>query len=142
MTSIQWIPPGGDISEAWKIREEVFIREQHVSYEEEVDGLDPASWHLVLLEDNAPLATGRLYDLGGGTYKFGRIAVKKEKRGHNLGRRLLTLMLDKARDLGARQVELGAQVQARGFYEKAGFSPFGTLYMDAGIRHIHMRLVL
>jgi len=142
MISAQWTPPGGDSRDAFSIREEVFINEQKVSLEDELDGMDPVSWHLVLYEDEKPVATGRMYDEGGGVWHFGRIAVKKELRGHNLGRRLLAAMLPKARELGAKRAELGAQLQARGFYEKLGFTAFGETFMDAGIPHIHMYLTL
>jgi len=46
---------------------------------------------------------------------------------------------EKARELGARELQLSAQVQAQGFYEKNGYQAFGSTYPDEHVPHISMK---
>ncbi len=97
------------------------------------------------------VATGRLVDgridessvLVPGTQgtvgMIGRMAVAEAVRGQGLGRAVLDLLVASAAVRGLPAVELHAQVHARAFYERAGFSPYGEVYLEAGIEHIGMR---
>jgi predicted GNAT family N-acyltransferase len=67
------------------------------------------------------------------------MAVCAEVRGTGVGRALLDALVARARERGLPGVELHAQVHARAFYERAGFVPFGTVYLEAGIEHLGMR---
>ena len=71
--------------------------------------------------------------------ELGRMAVAEAARGSGTGRALLDLLVATAADRGLPVVELHAQVHARGFYERAGFTPFGEVYLEAGIEHVGMR---
>ena len=96
--------------EAKAIREEVFMKEQ--GFQVEFDDTDREAWHLVLWQDGKALATARLYSQGEGVYAIGRVAVRKEGRGKQLGRAVMEAMEQKARQLGAKSIQLSAQVQA------------------------------
>ncbi|MCC8022191.1 MAG: GNAT family N-acetyltransferase, partial [Clostridiales bacterium] len=76
----------------------------------------------------------------GDTYHLGRIAVLKECRGRQLGDFLVRMMADRCFAHGAREVHLGAQDHAVGFYRKIGFEVCGEEYDDAGIPHFPMVL--
>ncbi|MFY9436602.1 MAG: GNAT family N-acetyltransferase, partial [Limnochordia bacterium] len=52
---------------------------------------------------------------------------------------LLEAMVGYLTELGLSEAYLGAQIQAVGFYEKAGFAAEGELFDDAGIPHRMMR---
>jgi predicted GNAT family N-acyltransferase len=132
----QWIAPGGDLTDASTIRRIVFIEEQHVSEAEEWDGLDPHCDHIVLYADGKPAATGRI--VWAEPVLLGRIAVLREYRGTGLGAEVVNRLADKAFAKGANEVHLHAQVHARGFYEKLGFTAYGDIYEEAGIPHISM----
>lgn len=124
---------------AYFIRHEVFVVEQNVPVEEERDDMDAVSVHIVAYDqDDQPLGTGRLLPDG----HIGRLAVRRIARGKGLGSVLLTRLIEEARQRGDREVVLAAQLHAQGFYAAHGFQPEGSVFLDAGIDHILMRLTL
>ncbi len=133
-----WYAPGEDYPLSREIREEVFVREQEYPIELEFDEADENCWHLVLTDNEKAIATARLLKLSEGVFKPGRIAVLKEYRGKNIGAELLTLIIEKAKEMGAKELHIGAQTYAVGFYEKFGFKTTGEEYMDEHIPHINM----
>lgn len=139
MIEAKWIAPGHGFEQAAQVRTAVFVAEQGYPREMEFDELDETAWHLILLDEGAPVAAARLVALSPGVFKPGRIAVLKQYRKQRLGARLMEEILKKAESLGARELRIGAQVQARGFYEKSGFRVCGEpVYMDGHIPHIDM----
>lgn len=133
-----WYAPGEDYPLSREIREEVFVREQEYPIELEFDEADENCWHLVLTDNEKAIATARLLKLSEGVFKPGRIAVLKEYRGKSIGAELLTLIIEKAKEMGAKELHIGAQTYAVGFYEKFGFKTTGEEYMDEHIPHIDM----
>ena len=126
-----------DIKDAYAIRVEVFVQEQKVPIEEEIDELDKTVDHLVVYEGESPVATGRLVYIEG-KWMAGRIAVLKAHRGKKYGDLVVRLLMRRAFDLGAEEVWIHGQTQAEGFYKKLGFVPVGEGFMEAGIEHIKM----
>jgi predicted GNAT family N-acyltransferase len=121
------------------IRLEVFVHEQHVPLEEEIDTLDPVCVHAVAFDANdRALATGRLLPDG----HIGRMAVLKSARGKGLGSAVLQALVKQAQKKGFVEVVLSAQTHAQGFYARHGFVPEGVEYLDANIPHILMRKAL
>jgi predicted GNAT family N-acyltransferase len=121
------------------VREEVFVVEQGVPPELEVDDDDPRSIHVLARDpDGRPIGTGRLTPDG----RIGRMAVLKPWRGRGVGSAILRSLLETARQRGAREVSLSSQVAAEPFYARFGFVAEGELYDDAGIPHRTMRLAL
>lgn len=124
------------------LRLAVFVEEQGVPRDLELDGLDPECRHVVAW--NTPgeaVGTARLHRQGDGA-KIGRMAVLKPWRGLGLGRAMLAALLDEARALGVTRITLSAQAAAVGFYAKAGFEAAGPVFDDAGIPHRLMTLTL
>ena len=120
---------------ATPIRFTVFVEEQGVPREIELDEMDERSLHAVAFEDGQPVATGRLLPDG----HVGRMAVLKEWRGRGIGGLILKRLVDKARERGDREVVLSAQVHAAAFYRAHGFVEEGAEYLEAGIPHRDMR---
>ena len=121
------------------LRTEVFVDEQKVPAEMEWDEDDKTALHCVAVNRmGMPLATGRLLQHATGVARIGRMAVKRQMRGSDLGRRVLQALMDAARTRGDRQVLLHAQCSAEGFYKRAGFAPHGAVFEEAGIAHIEM----
>jgi predicted GNAT family N-acyltransferase len=121
------------------IRLEVFVQEQHVPLEEEVDSLDPVCVHAVIFdEQGTALATGRLLPDG----HIGRMAVLKTARARGIGSAVLNALVQRAQLEGFAEVVLSAQSHAKGFYLRHGFLPEGVEYLDANIPHILMRKLL
>jgi len=124
-------------TQASAVRHEVFVLEQHVPVELELDAEDPHCLHAIALDcEGRCVGTGRLLRDG----HIGRMAVRREWRGHGVGTALLRALIDQARRRGDRAVVLSAQCHAQGFYEAMGFIVEGGMYLDAGIEHVTMRL--
>jgi predicted GNAT family N-acyltransferase len=117
------------------IRFTVFVEEQGVPREIELDEQDPLSIHAVVFEDRRPVATGRLLPDG----HIGRMAVLKEWRNRGIGALMLKRLMDCAKERGDREVALSAQVRAVPFYLANGFVTEGDEYLEAGIRHQAMK---
>jgi predicted GNAT family N-acyltransferase len=133
---IELLPWDEARAHAAPIRFAVFVAEQRVPAEIELDEMDAKSLHAVAFGDRFPVGTGRLLPDG----HIGRMAVLKAWRGHGAGRALLRALVAEARRRGDRRVLLSSQVHALGFYRAEGFEPEGPVYEEAGIPHQAMRL--
>jgi ElaA protein len=126
-----------EVAAALALREEVFCGEQGVSLADELDGLDDEALHIVAMEDGAIVGTCRLITEDT-TVKLGRMAVARPARGRGLAGALLAEADARARDLGAERIALAAQLGAQSMYERAGYAPYGDVFLDAGIEHVMM----
>ncbi len=127
-----------DLATCHALRREVFIIEQNVPEELEVDGRDPDALHLLAVLDGVPVGCARLLVVDG-TMKIGRVCVRAALRGTGVGVALIRAALDVGRTLpGVTQAKLGSQTHAIGFYERLGFHATGPEYLDAGIPHRDM----
>lgn len=128
---------------AERLRMEVFVKEQGVPREIEIDEFDTMCRHVVALNRlGYPVATGRLVSDAPGVARIGRMAVHRELRGSRVGRVVLDALIAAARDRGDSEAVLHAQTHAQNFYLHAGFAPEGEVYEEAGIEHITMRKLL
>lgn len=121
------------------IRLEVFVHEQCVPIEEELDAADAQCVHAVAFNAaGEAIGTGRLLPDG----HIGRMAVLKASRGEGVGASILLQLTEQARLSGFKEVVLSAQTHARAFYAKYGYKEEGEEYLDANIAHILMRKTL
>ena len=120
---------------ATRVRAEVFVREQGIPAELELDGQDPGSVHCVAWVDDEPVATGRLLPDG----HIGRMAVLERHRGRGFGSLVLRGLLDAAASRGDAEVVLAAQAPAVGFYARHGFAAEGEPFLEVCIEHQRMR---
>lgn len=128
-----------DHAELRTVRDAVFVDEQKVPIEDEIDAFDPISRHVLARDaEDRPIGTGRLSP----QRLIGRMAVLREWRRRGVGEALLKALLDEARALGYPHVELHAQTHAIPFYEKFGFRAYGEEFDECGILHRMMRLDL
>lgn len=128
-----------ELSEAaTQVRYAVFVQEQHVPVEMELDDFDAVSTHAIVWRGEEPLATGRLLPDG----HIGRMAVMASARGLGLGAQVLQALINLAKEKGMSDVVLSAQIHALGFYQRQGFVAEGDIYLDCGIEHKDMRLSL
>lgn len=127
-----------DLDTCFALRRIVFILEQNVPIEDEIDAEDDTAIHLLASDESGPVGTARIV-IDGNTAKIGRVCVLFAMRGRRLGIGLIQKAMQVASDInGVEQIKLGAQVQAIGFYEALGFVAFGPIYLDAGIEHRDM----
>jgi predicted GNAT family N-acyltransferase len=120
----------------------VFVEEQGVARELELDGLDPEAVQIVALDGDEIVATCRLR-FAGEVCNLERMAVEAGSRGSGVGAELLNSAEDEARRRGATEMQLKAQLQARAFYERGGYAATSEeVVLDAGIEHVQMRMDL
>ncbi|GAA2492037.1 GNAT family N-acetyltransferase [Streptomyces gobitricini] len=142
-----------DRQAGFAIRREVFVVEQGVPEDIEYDTYDATAAHVLAVRraDGAALGTGRLLygaDAAGktggaeGVGSLGRLAVAPAARGLGVGVALVRAIEEAARARGLTAVDLHAQTQAIGFYERLGYEAYGDEFQDAGIPHLAMRRVL
>jgi len=118
-------------AQASPIRFTVFVDEQKVPVELELDEFDPLSCHALALAGDEAIGTGRLLPDG----HIGRMAVLAGWRGRGVGALLLQALIDEAKRRGMARVVLNAQTHALGFYARFGFVPEGEEYEEAGLPH-------
>ncbi len=117
---------------ARQMRETVFVEEQRVPRDLEMDEHDAVSRHVVARDaEGGAIGTGRLLPDG----HIGRMAVLADWRGKGVGRALLERLLEEAAQQNRRHLALHAQTQASGFYRRFGFVEEGPEFIEAGIPH-------
>jgi predicted GNAT family N-acyltransferase len=137
--TVQEVPWQTHSEALYGIRRQVFIVEQGVPAEIEIDEWDALSRHVLATNpDGIPVGCGRLLPDG----HIGRMAVLAEGRGKGVGQQILQTLIAMAESGGITCILLSAQTHALGFYEKAGFVAEGPIYDDAGIPHRAMSLNL
>jgi predicted GNAT family N-acyltransferase len=131
-----------DMPEVAALRTRVFVEEQGVPAEIEQDAADATAVHVLSRDATGRVvATGRLL-VHGTTAAIGRMAADGAVRGRGHGAAVLDELHRQAVLRGVAEVELHAQVSARGFYERAGYTAVGEVYEEAGIDHVTMRRTL
>jgi predicted GNAT family N-acyltransferase len=133
------------------VRYSVFVDEQGVDPDIEVDDHEEESTHFVAYEEGDPVGVARLraYDPGryedapateqdGSVAKIERMAVLRSHRGRGVGRAILKRVEGHAREQGYDRARLHAQVRSTGFYENLGYKRVGEEFEEAGIPHVVM----
>lgn len=137
-----------DLPGVFALRHEVFVVGQGVPEELERDDIDPLCDHAVAVRGDEVIGTGRLVPgtvsvdnvlTTGPVSTIGRMAVAEAARNEGVGALVLALLEQRARERGVEVVELHAQTGARRFYDRAGYTPLGEVYLEAGIEHLTMR---
>jgi predicted GNAT family N-acyltransferase len=127
-----------DVLKALVVRGIVFIEEQEVDWEGEIDEFEKTSFHVLGEAGGQPVAAGRLRELEDGWWKVERIAVRPRWRGHGYARALVKFIMDHVAAQGATKYKLHAQVYLEDFYESFGFVREGDVFDECGIDHILM----
>jgi predicted GNAT family N-acyltransferase len=159
MRTIRLAGDEADRAAAYVVRADVFVTEQGVPADLELDELDEVADHFVAYDEDGrvdgggtAVGAGRLVveDPGfegtdpalGPVGHLGRLAVRPETRGTGLGVDLVRAIEARAADRGLRVVALSAQTHALGFYERLGYTAYGPEFDDAGLPHRWMSRTL
>jgi predicted GNAT family N-acyltransferase len=139
MTAIElrWVDGTDDLRGAIAVRERVFVEEQKVPLEEELDGRDVEALHLLALDGDEVVGTLRLL-FDGDTVKVGRVAVDQEWRGQGIASEMLDVALARAVKEGSRRARLASQLEVVPLYERSGFAVESEVFEEAGIPHVWM----
>jgi len=137
---IKLVETEADMEGALGVRFRVFVGEQHVPMEEELDDIDATATHAIVLNEGQVVATGRVfYRDEDSAARIGRMAVDIEYRRQGIGGRLLQFLEDEATAQGVTTYILNAQVYVKDFYTAHGYTERGEEFLEADIVHILMR---
>lgn len=125
------------LTDAYSIRREVFIHEQNVPEEEDIDGTDHSCIHLVAYDNGIPVSTGRIM-VTKEDFIIGRVATLKNYRGRGIATSVMHALINACAEMGSDRKILHAQLTALSFYTKLGFTAYGDVFLDAGIQHVAM----
>jgi predicted GNAT family N-acyltransferase len=129
-----------ELAQAYAIRMRVFVDEQGVPGEIELDRDDARALHFLAHRDGRPVGTARL-SIRRSNAKIGRMAVLQGYRRKGVGGQLLSAAVALAKRSHAKKIYLHAQVAVLGFYERFGFVSMGPVFDEAGIPHRKMVLL-
>lgn len=126
-----------ELQQAYHVRNTVFVDEQKVPPEEEIDDYEQEAIHMVGYESTQPIAASRLrfVDVYG---KLERICVLKKYRGLSYGSQVINAMENEIKSNGYQKAKLNAQTHAEKFYQNLGYQTISDEFMDAGIPHVTM----
>ena len=136
--TVKRVETEADMEAAVGIRFRVFVDEQSVPPEIELDEYDAVATHAIALLDGSAIGTGRAI-VEGNSARIGRMAVDLPHRRGGVGGLILRFLEDEARAQGATEFVLHAQEYVKSFYAAHGYAEHGDTFMEAGILHIEMR---
>ena len=133
-----------ELNLGFALRIEVFVKEQNVPIELELDDKDHSdnTVHIGYFHEDNLIGVARLIDMDKDVIHIGRVVIDKEYRGQGIGRELIIGCENIAKQILKRKIiiELSAQIQAENFYKSLGYNRVNDIiYLDAGIEHVDMR---
>ena len=136
-----------ELNLGFSLRIEVFVKEQKVPIELELDDKDHSdnTVHIGYFHEDNLIGVARLIDMDKDVIHIGRVVIDKEYRGQGIGRELIIGCENIAQQILKRKtiIELSAQIQAENFYKSLGYNRVNDkIYLDAGIEHVNMRKVI
>lgn len=135
---IKTVESSKEMDDAFRVRKTVFVEEQHVPAELEIDRYEKDAVHFVAYDQNNAVAAGRFRVLDGFA-KVERVCVLKEYRKTGLGKHLMQAIEKRASQLDLNGLKLNAQITAVEFYNKLEYEIISEEFMDAGIPHVTMK---
>lgn len=121
------------------VRVRVFVQEQKIPVEEELDEDDLSATHAIALVNGAVVGTGRVLYSDSGDARIGRMAVDEAWRRKGIGSHILTVLEETARQRGIEEAILHAQTYVKSFYASHGYVEEGKVFLEVGIEHVQMR---
>jgi predicted GNAT family N-acyltransferase len=128
-----------ELQQAFKVRREVFVREQSISEDLVFDGNDREALHMVVKDGERVIGSARIQFLANNQAKLERMAVLKRYRRKGIGKEMLLFLDTVWKDKQVQQIIIHAQLEVIPFYQSCGFDKVGLPFQEAGIKHIKMR---
>ena len=127
-----------DREDAFAVRREVFIEEQGVPEDIEMDGKDDKAIHFVASDAGEPIGAARLREVDSGVGKVERVAVVDDRRGEGIGREIMDELECVAVERGLDRLVMHAQTHVEGFYSRLDYETTSDVFQEAGIDHVEM----
>ena len=134
----RYISGDDELEEAFNIRRRVFVEEQAISEDIELDEYDSVATHIIVKDGDRAIATARVQFPGKGIAKIERMAVLKDFRRRGIGSSIISFLIKEFRKRKIEQIVLHAQYAVVDFYRSCGFKETGEPFIEAGIKHIRM----
>ena len=128
-----------ELKEAFEVRKQVFVEEQGISEDLELDEHDIEALHMVVKDKERVVGTARVLFLADSQAKLERMAILKPFRHRGIGRGIISFLDKELSNRGVEQVVLHAQYLAIAFYRSCGFEELGLPFWEAGIKHMKMQ---
>lgn len=136
--SYELVTSDRELKAAFEVRLQVFVEEQGISEELELDDLDQEALHMVVKDGERVIGTARVLFLTANQAKIERMAILKPFRRRGIGRGIISFLNEELRNKQVEQVVLHAQYAVVAFYRSCGFEESGLPFQEAGIKHIKM----
>jgi predicted GNAT family N-acyltransferase len=128
-----------DFSVIEQIRIAVFQVEQSIKAEDEFDGKDAESIHLLAYFAGEPVGTIRIREVNNEVIKIERLAVLKDFRAQGIGKKLMDRAIATVKSKKIyKLIKIHAQAYLENFYTNLGFTARGENFIEAGIEHVLM----
>jgi predicted GNAT family N-acyltransferase len=141
MITSKIVSTADELKKVYDLRVEVFVNEQKVPPELELDEWDKTAVHILASNEKETVGCGRII-LAPDHAHIGRIAVKKNYRNKGIGKQMMLALIEICIESGAKKIILHSQLQALPFYESLGFVAHGDIFLDAGIEHREMEFLV
>ncbi len=128
-----------ELKSAFEVRRQVFVEEQGISEDLELDEYDSEALHMVVKDKGRVIGTARVRFLATEQAKLERMAVLRPFRRRGIGRGIISFLNEELKRRQVRQVVLHAQYPVVAFYKSCGFEESSLPFWEAGIKHIEMR---
>jgi predicted GNAT family N-acyltransferase len=139
---IKRVDTESELEEAIAVRFRVFVGEQSIPPEEELDEADATATHAIALCQGKVVGTGRLIVTDGAEAQIGRMAVDSAWRRRGIGSQILEFLEQSAHALGVKRYVLHAQEYVKSFYAAHGYREYGDSFLEVNIPHVEMRKTL
>ena len=136
--TVKLVETEADLEAAIAVRFRVFVHEQSIPANEEIDADDAIATHAIAIENGQTIGAGR-FVIRNGAAIIGRLAVDQPHRRRGIGAQLLQFLETAARQQGAAEFMLHAQEYIKHFYAARGYVERGEAFLEVGIPHIEMR---
>lgn len=128
-----------ELEGAFEVRRQVFVEEQGIPEDIELDEHDKEALHMVVKDEDRVIGTARVLFLATSLAKIERMAILQPFRRRGIGRRIIAFLSEELRNRQVEQVVLHAQYSVVAFYKSCGFEETGSPFWEAGIKHIKMQ---
>ena len=128
-----------ELEGAFEVRKQVFVEEQGIPEDMELDELDMEAMHMVVKDGEGIVGTARVLFLAANQAKLERMAILKPFRRRGIGKGIISFLDEEFKNRGTEQVVLHAQCSAVNFYKSCGFEESGSPFWEAGIKHVKMQ---